>query len=174
MLAKAFFSLFSFLQALLVLAFGFVCLIFPWSLPMRSALVDFILNNTTAIFLLGFVLFFVGVARIFYILSGLRSTSYILRSGRKAVWIDESIFHDYLENYLKNIFPKGSFSNRVMIKNDKITLYADLPYVPVSEQKELIHKIQYDLGERMAMMLGYKNRFTLSATFQPKPKDKMS
>lgn len=172
MLAKAFFSLLSFLQALLILFVGFICVIFPWSLSMRSTLVDFIMNNNTAIFLFGFVLFFIGLARLFFILQGLKSSYFHLRSGDKSVWIDESIFHDYLENYLKTIFPRGSFSNRVLVKKNKVTLYAELPYIPAAEQKELVHKIQNDLSDAFATMLGYKKSFILSATFQPKPKDK--
>ncbi len=151
---------------------GLVCLIFPWSQTMKNEIISFILNNSTAIFLLGFVLFFIGLGRIFFILRGMKSTYFHLRSGQKPIWIDESIIQDYLDNYWKTLFPHSTVSNRVILKKNKIYLVADLPYVARDEQKELVHKIKKDLSDMLSLMLGYKDSFTLSASFQPKPKEK--
>jgi hypothetical protein len=172
MLNKFFFSLLSFLLALFFVLIGLVCLIFPWSQTMKNEVISFILNNSTAIFLLGFGLFVIGIARICFIISGMKRSYFHLRSGSRPIWIDESLIQNYLDNYWKTLFPFSAVSNRVVLKRNKIYLMADLPYVPISEQKELIHKIKTDLSDMFALILGYKDSFTLSTHFQPKPKEK--
>jgi hypothetical protein len=169
MLYKLFFSLMSFLLALFFVLMGLLCLIFPWSEMMQSAVIDFILTNSLAISLLGLTSLILGVGRIFFIISGNKPAYYHYRSDSRPVWIDESIIQNYVESYWKTLFPRGSISNRIVLKKNKIFLSADLPYVPAAEQPQLMHKIQKELSEKLALMLGYKGSFTLSATFQPKP-----
>lgn len=172
MLYKLFSSLISVLVTLFFILLGIICLIFPWSEMMKSAVTEFILHNSLAISLMGFAVLAVGLARLFYISSGIKPTYYHFRTDSKAVWIDETIIQDYVDNYWRNLFPKGAVANKVTLKNNKIFLSADLPYVPSNEQKDMIQKIQKELSDLFSLILGYKNSFTLSATFQPKPKEK--
>ncbi len=99
----------------------------------------------------------------------MKYTYFCLKSIPNPIWIDETIILNYVENYWKVIFPKRIISNRVILKKNKIFLSTDLPYVPRYEQKELISKVQKDLGDIFSRMLGYKEDFTFSASFQPNP-----
>jgi hypothetical protein len=121
---------------------------------------------------MGLAVLAVGVARLFYISAALKPAYYHFKTDSKAVWIDETIIQDYVDNYWRTLFPKGTVANRVSLKNNKIFLSAELPYVPSHQQKDMIHKIQTELSDLFSLMFGYKNSFTLSATFQPKSKEK--
>lgn len=158
----------SVLVALFFILFGVICLIFPWSEAMKSAVMDFIQHSSIAIAWMGLVVLTIGVVRLIYVALGMKPAYYRVKTDAKAIWIDEAIIQEYADNYWRSQFPAGTVANRVAVKKNKIFLSADLPYVPSQEQKAMLHKFQKDLADLLSLILGYKHSFTLSVTFQPK------
>lgn len=165
-----FYSLISLTIALFFLTVGVMCMMLPWSPMVRSDLIQFILEDSIAISLFGFAFLIVGLAVIINIAFSTKHSYYRVRSGPQSISIDEDIIQDYLNVYWKNLFPKSTVPNRLSIKKNKIHLVADLPYIPLREQKPLLEKIKSELSELFSSTLGYQDTFYLSASFQSEPK----
>lgn len=160
------YSLISLTIALFFLTMGVLCVMLPWSPTVRADLVRFILEDSVTISLFGAGFVLVGLAVIINIAFNARHSYYRIRSGPKAISIDESIIQDYLNTYLNNLFPGANVPNRLTIKKNKLYLAADLPFVPIKEQKQLLEKIKNELSDLFSSTLGYRDAFYISASFQ--------
>jgi hypothetical protein len=169
-----FYSLISLAIALFFLTLGIMCVMLPWSPIVRSDLIQFILEDSIAICLFGFGFVIVGLAVIVNIAFSAKHSYYQLRSGPQSISIDEAIIQEYLNTYWKNLFPQSTIPNRLTIKKNKIHLVANLPYIPLPEQKRFLEKVKIDLSELFTATLGYQDTFYLSASFQPEQKNKNS
>lgn len=168
-----FYSLISLAIAIFFIMLGIISVMLPWSPMVRTDLIQFILEDSIAIFIFGFCLIIIGLAVVINIAFSARRSYYRLRSGPKSIWIDESVIQDYLNSYWKDLFPQSSVPNRLIMKKNKIHLVADLPYIPLAEQKELLERIKTDLTDLFGTFLGYRETFYLSASFQPEHKKRI-
>lgn len=167
-----FYSLISLFVALFFLLLGSLAIMLPWSPVARTDLVMFILEDSLAIFLFGFVFLAIGIAIVTQIILSARKNYYRLKSSPRAISVDEAVITNYINSYWKDLFPKTYIPSSLNLKKNKIHITADLPYIPQSEQKELLEKIKTDLDELLASLLGYRDIFYLSASFQPKRNEK--
>lgn len=167
MSSNLFYSLINLAIAIFFLMLGLVAILLPWSPMVRTDLIQFILEDSIAIFLFGFVFLIVGLAIVIYTLLSTRRSYYRLKGGPQSVQIDEQVIQDYLDSYWKQLFPQTIVPNRLQIKKNKIHLIADLPYVPPSEQRNVLDRINNDLTDLFGSFLGYREPFYLSASFQP-------
>jgi len=151
---------------------GLVAVLLPWSPLVRADIIQFILEDSIAIFLFGFVFIVVGLAIVISILLSTRRSYYRLKGGVQSVLIDEHVIQDYLDTYWKELFPKTTIPNRLQIKKNKIYLSADLPYIPQEEQKVVLERIRNDLTDIFSSFLGYQEPFHLAASFQSEHKRK--
>lgn len=156
--------------AFFFIVLGLIGILIPWFPMVRTDVIQFILEDSLAIFLFGFCFVIIGLGCVFYIALNSRRHYYHVRSGPYAVQIDENLIQDYLETYWKQIFPHSSVPSRLQLKKNKIHLTADLPFIPPEEQKATLEKIKEDLSQIFASFLGYKQTFYLSASFQKEPK----
>lgn len=165
-----FYSLVSLAVAIFFIMLGIVSILLPWSPMVRSDLIQFILEESISIFLFGFIFIVVGLAIVVYIILGTKRTYYTLKGGTQSVLIDEGVVQDYLDSYWRELFPKAHVPSRLQIKKNRIHLSADLPYIPYSEQGQVLEKVKTDLTEIFGSFLGYKEPFYLSASFQSEQK----
>jgi hypothetical protein len=170
MSSNLFYSLINIAIAIFFLVLGLVAIMLPWSPMVRTDVIQFILEDSIAIFLFGFVFLIIGLVLVIYTLLSTRRSYYRLKGGPQSILIDEQVVQDYLDSYWKHLFPQAVVPNRLQIKKNKIHLVADLPYVPAAEQKQLLESIKADLTEMFSSFLGYKEPFYLSASFQPDTK----
>lgn len=161
-----FYSLISLTVAIFFIMLGVLTVLLPWSPSVRTDLIQFILEDSLAIFLFGFVFICVGLAIVIYIILGTRRSYYRLKGGTQSVHIDEAVVQDYLDTYWKQLFPKTSIPTRLQIKKNKIHLIADLPFIPHAEQKKVLERIKTDLTEIFGSFLGYREPFYFTASFQ--------
>lgn len=157
--------------ALFFLMLGVVSILLPWSPKARTDFIQFILEDSLAISLFGLGLITVGIGIAINIIMGARRKYYHLRSGSRSILIDETLIQDYINAYWKQIFPKNHVSNRLTLHKNKIHLVADLPYIPIGEQKQLLERIKNDLAEHFSNFLGYRQSFYLRARFQSENKE---
>jgi hypothetical protein len=162
-----FYSLISFIVALFFILLGIVGILLPWAPGVKSSIVNFIQEDGLFIFLFGLGLTIIGAAIATYIILSTRKRYYEIRSGDNLTTIDESLFQDYLNTYWKQLFPKFEIPNRVILKKNLIHVSADLPYIPDSQQKVLIERIEKDLNDIFNRILGRRHEYVISISFQP-------
>lgn len=172
MMNQWFYSLISLFIAIFFLLLGFLAIMLPWSPVAQTDLISLIREDSLAIFLFGFAFLAVGIAIIAYVVIQSRKNYYHLKSGPRSISVDETVISDYVNTYWKDLFPKTYIPSRLFLKKNKIHITADLPYIPQSEQKELLERIKNELEDRFSSLLGYRDTFYLSASFQPKKNEK--
>lgn len=171
-MSNFFYSLISLLTAIFFILLGIASVMLPWSPFVRTELVQFILGDSITIFLFGFAFIIIGLAIAINIILSSRRKYFHLHSGPKSIWIDETIIQDYLITYWKQLFPQSEVPSKLTLKKNKIHLIADLPYIPLDQQKDVLERIKNDLSELFGTFFGYQEPFYLSASFQPKQIEK--
>ena len=116
-------------------------------------------------------LFAIGVAVVMNILLGSKTSYYQFTVGKNHVYVDEAVIQSYLREYWKELFVGQEIPNRITLKGNKINVVVDLPYVDPEQQTPLIDKIQRELTELFGDLLGYRQQFHLSLSFQSAPSD---
>jgi hypothetical protein len=169
-----FYSIITFIFAILFILVGIVGVMIPWSADIRTGLVQFILEDSLAISLFGFAGIVIGLAMAIHVLLNARRQCYHLRSGNKSVTIDETVVKQYVDLYWKQLFPNNDIPNRLAIKNNIIYIHADFPYLPIEQQRPLLERVRQDLKSRFKKSMGYTEDFHLYASFQPEPKKEVS
>jgi len=164
--SKLLYSFFSTLIAIFFILLGIICIMIPWLPPIRTHIILFFLENTLALSLFGMVFLIIGVAIVANILISARHRYYRIRSGSHAVVVDEAVIQQYLDKYWSELFPDCEVPNKVMLKNNRIHVFANFPYLPLSEQKSVLKRIEEDLTDAFDRMLGYQKEFYLSASFR--------
>lgn len=151
------------------LALGIFAMVLPWSSSMRTELIEFVLSNSIAISLFGFAFLVIGLTVLINLYLSSKRRYYYVRVGRRSIAIDEEIIQQYLHSYWRQLFPEDDVPTRLTLKRNKIKVFAELPHVPVNEQKAFIEHIKEDLQDIFVRILGYSHEFMLSLRFQSKP-----
>lgn len=170
-MSNFFYSLISFVIALFFMLIGVVGMMIPWSINIRNALATFIFENSLAISVFGFTFFVVGLAIVVNILLSTQRRYYKINSLNSSTSVDEAVIQQYLHTYWEQLFPKTDIPCHLTLKDNKIHIAIDLPYLPIQEQRPLLERIRKDLIEIFSRILGYRDEFFLSASFQTKPKE---
>lgn len=169
LLFNLFYYLVSFVVAGFFLLLGVIGIILPWSPNVRTELIMFILENSIAISLFGFVFLVLGITLLINLSSITKRRYYYVRGGQRAIIVDEAILQHYLESYWKELFPLHDVPHHLVIKKNKIRIIADLPYTETDERKPLLDRIQDELGDILNRVLGYSQELVLAVNFQTKP-----
>lgn len=170
-MSNLFYSLISLVVALFFMLIGIVGIMIPWSMDVRNLLTKFIFEDSLAISLFGFAFFIIGLAIVTNIILSTKRRSYKISSQNATTTVDEAVIQQYLNTYWKQLFPKNDIPCHLSLKNNKIHIAVDLPYLPIQEQKPLLERIRKDLIGIFAQVIGYRDEFFLSASFQAKPKE---
>lgn len=163
-----FYSFVCFVVSLFFLLLGVICLILPWSAAVRTDLIQFILENTTAIALFGLGLVIIGSLIAINFILGFKKRYYYIEAGKKSVAVDETLIQQYLHTYMKQLFPQCEVPTRLILKKNKIKVIADLPETPLVEQNAIIQRIQQDLEDIFKRILGYSHELIFAISFPKK------
>lgn len=168
-----FYSLIVFIIALFFIMIGLLGMMVQASHNIRSEVVSFILEDTLFLSLFGMASILIGIALVFYLTTGLKKRYVKIKSSNNnAFYLDESLFQDYMKNYWKQLFPSQDIPNHVILKKNKVLITADLPYVPDSQQKALLTRIDRDLKDLFTRFLGYRQEYVVSISFQTETKNR--
>ncbi len=168
-MAHFFYSLITFLIAIFFILLGIIGILIPWSSTIRGEVIDSIAEHSVAISLFGLSFIAIGIAVVMNILLSSKTSYYQFIVGKNHVYVDEAIIQSYLREYWKEIFSGQEIPNRITLKGNKINVVVDLPYVEPQQQTQLLDKIQRELTEIFDDMLGYRQQFHLSVSFQSEP-----
>lgn len=164
-----FYSLITFLIAIFFILLGIIGILIPWSSNVRAEVISIISEHSIAISLFGLIFIAIGIAVVVNILLVSKTSYYQFTVGKNHVYVDETVIQSYLREYWKELFAAQEIPNRITLKGNQINVVADLPYVEPEQQTKLINKIQQELTELFGEILGYRQQFHLSVSFQPEP-----
>lgn len=162
-------SLINFVVAIFFMLIGVVGLVIPWSAPVRALLTKFIFEDSLALSLFGFTFFVIGLAIAIHVLLNAKHSSYKIHSHDNSMTVEREVIQTYLNNYLKQLFPKSEIPCHLTFKENKIHVVVDLPYLPIPEQKPLLERIRKELVDLFRKILAYEDDFFLVASFQKNP-----
>ncbi|HRD55295.1 MAG TPA: hypothetical protein PLC42_02750 [Parachlamydiaceae bacterium] len=157
----------SFIVGIFSICLGFLCFFVPSSEERLEKLTLFITQNPWFSYVFGIFFLTVGIAILMNVRLGAKKQYYRIKAGNRVTILDEKIFEQYLNTYWKELFPKNEVLSRASIKKNKLHITADLPHVPILEQKELLKQIESDLNDILIKYLGYHQEYILSVSFHP-------
>ena len=160
-----FYRTMNFLIAIFFVLFGTLAFLLPWIAHLRLSAIEFLLGNSIAMTFIGLGFIMVGVVMLMSVL-GRRREYYHLRTGDRAVLIDEDLFNSYVRDYWQRTFPDQEFSSQVKVRNNRIIIVADLPPLPFEDQRNFLKTVEQDLSDLFATTFEYKHSFSLSISFQ--------
>jgi hypothetical protein len=152
--------------ALFFILVGFFSLIMPVLPKMRAFVVQFIQEESELMLLLGVGLIVIGFSFLVSVFLRISRRYIHVSKDPNAVKVDKSIIHQYLNSYWENMFPKQEIPFRFIIKQEKIQIFADLPFMPSLEQKPFAERIQKELSDIFLRSLGYREALEVSIAFQ--------
>jgi hypothetical protein len=157
----------SFIIALFFILFGIISFFLPETEEGLRAVSHFLLQNTWLTYLCGFLFITIGIAILANIKLNIKKNYYHIKAGSHLTELDEKIFEQYLDTYWKELFPKLEVPSRAEIKKNKLYISAELPSIPLNEQKTLLQQIEKDLNEILIKYLGYHQEYIISINFKP-------
>lgn len=162
-----FFSLIiGFVTGCFFLVIGSFGIILPWSPYLQQETTEFILANTLMLSLFGLGFALIGLSLVIYSLLATRNHYVMVRTGSLAVAIDEAVISQYLEAYWQEQFPNAQISFHVKFKKEALQIAADLPALPLKEQKIFLEKVKEDFRNLFGRTIGYPHDVHLLANFQ--------
>lgn len=162
-----FYYLASFIVAIFLLLLGVICFFLPQSSESLKTILQFMVQNSWLLYCLSLLFITMGIVVLISIKLGLKKQHYHIKAGNRITLIDEKIFEQYLDTYWKELFPKYQIPSKATIKKNKLYVSADLPHIPLEEQKPLIQQIESDLNEILIKYLGYHHEYIVSINFEP-------
>lgn len=147
-------------------AFGIA---FPWSPLLQQATVRFITENTLILSLFGLGFALTGLSIVIYTILNTRRRYAYLKTGKYTVALDEILLEKYLETYWKEKFPHHSILYTLTIHKHSLQIEANLPFLPESEQRLLLEKMNQDFTDLFGRVLGYPYDVHVIASFEAEP-----
>ncbi|MBS4168804.1 hypothetical protein [Parachlamydia sp. AcF125] len=169
-MGNLFYFLMNFVLALFFLLVGIACLLISFFPKMRMEVLHFMTDGTWVIFSAGSIFALIGCAIFFQLFISSRRKTYVIRSGKNALEVEQTLIEEYLHLYWKQAFPHHTIPMYVQIKNNQIYLTADLPFMPEEEQGTFLKQFEENISELFTRTLGYRNDFYLTISFQDKCK----
>lgn len=161
------YTLLSFILSLFFVAVGASALTIAISPYARAEAITFLLESTNLIILFGLLFIVIGIISFFYLVQSTKRKYYTLKSQKLEIDVSESVIIKYLKNYFRELYPYNDIPCQVELKKRRAEITADLPFVPVAEQKELLKKIEEDLTSIFRDQIGYRNELKVSISFSP-------
>lgn len=164
--AKFISSSFRLMIAIFFMFAGIAGILLPWVAVIRTQLVAFIVENSLGVFLFGMGFFATGLGIAVKTIQAAKHWQYRIKSKSMHVAIDSSLIQNYLNTYWTELFPQHKIPNEISLKNNQIHISANLPHLPLTDQKILLQKIEKELGQLFGNILGYNREFYLSLSFE--------
>jgi hypothetical protein len=145
---------------------GAFSIILPWSPFLQTLTTQFILENSLMLSLFGLGFALIGLSIVIYTLLKTRHRYVDIKTGAKSVVLDENVIHQYLETYWEKHFPKLQIPFTLSFKQHSLEIIADLPFLPLPEQKMFLEGVKNDFSDLFGRILGYPYDVHLIASFQ--------
>lgn len=169
MMGNFFYSLMNSILALFFVLTGIGCVLVAWFPNLQKALQRLIVEDFWMVFFSGVAFIVIGIVIIVNLSLQARRSSYMVRSGKNAIEVDQLLIEESLNLYWKQLFPQYSIPTQIRIKNNQVHIKADFPLIAESEQSSFVKHLEEQISEFLTRTLGYRNDFFLSVSFQDMP-----
>lgn len=146
--------------------FGVLALVIPWSSHLGNAITQLMTQNAWIFSLAGLGISLIGLAVLFFAFLKLRRSYIEIRTGDLNIILDENVVYQYLETYWKKQFPDSKIPFSLNVKKQSLQIFADLPPMPLTEQKIFLEKVNQDFSHLFGQVLGYPYDVQIFAHFQ--------
>lgn len=163
---RFFYLAISFIIGSFFFIFGAFSIILPWSPHLQGATTQFILENTLILSLFGLGFTLIGLSIVIYTILRTRHRYVEIRTGKFSVILDENVIHQYLETYWQEKFPTLHIPFHLNLKKHSLQIIADLPFMPLAEQKAFLEHIKQDFSDLFGRLLGYPYDVHFIANFE--------
>lgn len=150
--------------AFLLLA-GAFSLVAPWSKTIREEIIYTLLEDRVFASLLGVGMLLIGSAVLIYSYSDIIRKEIVIQVGKFPISIDPELLQQYLQIYWQEHFPQQAVPFSLKIKRKAIHVKAHLPFMPETEQKLFLERVQNDFCDLFSRVLGCPQEVRLIATF---------
>lgn len=161
------YTLLSLILSFFFVAVGVSALTISFSAYARSELITFLLENTNLIILFGLLFIAIGIISFFYLIQSTKRKYYTLKSQQLEIDVSESVMLKYLKSYFRELYPYNDVPCQIELKKRRAEVTADLPFVPLADQKDLLKRIEEDLTSIFRDQIGYRNELKVSISFSP-------
>lgn len=151
--------------ALFFILLGVFAFLLAFSLSIQLLSINLIQNHFWVWFFLGLGFFIVGGALTAYVLLTRRKKYLTTQTGNHQIKVSEAVIDEYLKSYFEKLYPQEHIPYRFLIKKRKMQIIADLPYIPLEEQKRVLKSIESDLETILSHYLGYNSGLEISISF---------
>lgn len=169
MMGHFFYSLTNFILALFFLSLGILCALIAWFPQMKNDILQLLDESSWLVFFAGLAFILIGGAILFNLFIHSRVRTYVIRSGKNAVEVDQALIEETLNLYWRQLFPRYSIPSQVKIQDNQVYITADFPLIAEEEQSSFIKSIEENVGSLLSRTLGYRNDFFLTASFHDLP-----
>lgn len=166
-----FYTLSSFLVALLFLIIGTVTISMPWIPEVHATVLHFLVEQTLALSLLGFLLILISIAILVYLALTRSEKVLYIKKGTHSISVDHKVLEGHLDAYLKELFPSDEIPHQLIIRKQRILISTDLPYRPKQEQESLSEKMYDDLVHLLEDQFSCTKDLYLSLSFEANPQE---
>ena len=165
-LGRFFYCAVSFIMGSFFFVVGIFILALPWSSSLRTIATKFITENTTvfSLFGLGFALMGLSIGIYAFLRTRHRYVQILIKHN--SFTLDETMIRQYLEAYWHKQFPQSQTFFDLTLKKQAIQIAADLPFIPIAEQHEILEQIKDDFSDLFGRVLGYPYDVHLIASFR--------
>jgi hypothetical protein len=165
-LGRFFYLAISFAIGSLFLIFGTLSIALPWFSFLQTMTAHLIFEHTLILFIFGLGFTLIGFSIFVYAFLKTRRHYVQIRIGKFSISLDENVVHQYLENYWKEHFPEAHVPFDLSFNKHSLQIVADLPTLPLREQKAFLERIKQDFSDLFGRVLGYPYDVHFIASFQ--------
>lgn len=169
-LGRFFYLIISFITGSFFFIIGGFSIILPWSPYLQRETTRLITENTLILSLFGMGFTLIGLSIVIYTILATRHHYVIVRTGNLSVAVDEAVVQQYLDTYWQEQFPESHISFHIKFKKHALQVTADLPALPLEEQRIFLEKVKHDFSNIFGRLIGYPHDVHLVANFEPEKK----
>ena len=159
-------SLISSVTAFFFLLLGLMSVLIAMIPGMRLAITQFIMADTFFLPFFGLTLTSMGGGLLIRVFHQLQRQTYQIKGGSYLTEVDAEVIQSYINEYWKELLPNHEISSHISIKENRVIIEADFPFMDSLEQKQILESVQKDLDENLNRFLGYRDEYLLTINFQ--------
>jgi hypothetical protein len=157
------FSAVQFFLSIAILCGGGFLAALPLAPKVRFKMAQFFFEKEDLFLPVGLILFSIGLILLVGFYFMYRRQYYQVKLKASVHDIELALLQATLSVYWKKLFPKQDLSTDVFLhKDQKIELVAEVPSLSPQEHKELLKKVENEVGTLLSKQLGYKREFLLT------------
>jgi hypothetical protein len=164
-LRRFFYLIISLVTGSFFFSIGMFSMFLPWSQHLQQETIRLITENTLILSLYGMGFVLIGLSIVIYTILATRRRELIVRTGNLAVTVDEAVVCQYLRAYWLEQFPGSQVPFHIKVKKNALQISAELPALPLEEQKIFLEKVKQDFTDLFGNLLGYPHDVHLIANF---------